>query len=42
MTAEKLFEELMSTLKSKDKKDFYLVLGGHETIGKGIVKFCGW
>jgi len=42
MNAERLFEELVSTLKSRDKKDFFLVLGGHETIGKGIVKFCGW
>jgi len=24
------------------QKDFYLILGGHETIGKGIIKFCGW
>jgi CRISPR-associated protein Cmr4 len=42
MNAEQLFKELMSTLKSRDEKDFFLVLGGHETIGKGIVKFCGW
>lgn len=41
-TAETLFKKFMEGVGSKDGKNFYIVLGGHETIGKGVVKFCGW
>jgi CRISPR-associated protein Cmr4 len=37
-----LMEKLLETLGSDAQGNFYLVLGGHETIGKGIVKFCAW
>lgn len=40
--AQTLFRDLMEGLSAIDNRDFYLILGGHETIGKGIVKFCGW
>lgn len=40
--AETLFDGLLSGLRAKNGRDFYIVLGGHETIGKGIVKFSGW
>jgi len=40
--AETLFKELLEGLKSVNERDFYVVLGGHETIGKGVVRFCGW
>ena len=37
-----LMNELLKTLNSDTNGNFYLVLGGHETIGKGVVKFCAW
>ena len=40
--AKDLLEELLMTLGADDNGNFYLVLGGHETVGKGIVKFCSW
>lgn len=41
-TAKNIFENLSSKLNFVANKDFNLVLGGHETIGKGIVRFCRW
>lgn len=40
--ASKVLVTLRKNLGADDRGDFYLVLGGHETIGKGIVKFCAW
>ena len=41
--SQALLGNLVSILNPGGKgDDFYLVLGGHESIGKGIVKFCSW
>ena len=40
--AEDLYRDLLKALCSPNNGDFYLILGGHETIGKGVVKFCRW
>lgn len=37
-----LMDELLKTLNSDTNGNFYLMLGGDETIGKGVVKFCAW
>jgi CRISPR-associated protein Cmr4 len=34
--------DALKNVVADGQKDFYIILGGHETIGKGIVKFCGW
>jgi len=34
--------EALRRVIADGQKDFYIILGGHETIGKGIMKFCGW
>jgi len=41
-TPTQLLNKLLTTLNSDQNGNFYLILGGHETIGKGIVKFCTW
>jgi len=41
-TPQDLFSKFGEVIGATTEGDFNLVLGGHETIGKGIVKFCGW
>jgi len=36
---ESLFEEFKRTICGDDECSFYVVIGGHETIGRGLVKF---
>jgi len=38
-TADDVLKKLLTALRARNDGTFYLALGGHETIGKGLVKF---